>query len=924
MMLPALPASLGTARARRAAGHAAIAFLIAACSGDEGPAAPASASLAVSVEGLPDGIAGAVTVSGAGGFSRTVTGSTVLEELAPGAYVIAGAPIHSQGARFEATPERTTLTLQSTASPLAVRVVYAVATGALSVEAIGLPEGVGAMLTVTGPGNFRQAVAAGDTLRGLRPGAYRLEALDVSDAEDGYAPDVRDRPITLAASTNVTTERVRYQASTGKLTVSIGGLPSGASAAVTVTGPNGFSQAIASGTTLRSLLPGDYVIAASPVVVSGNRYEPSPASRTIAVPASRSGVSANVAYALASGSLAVAITGLPAGSAGSVTVTGPDGVSRALTGTQTLTSLAPGSYTVAAAPVAIGGAQWNPTPASQTVSVVSSLTAAVANVAYAAPPGSGGTSLDLAIDGMYVTQAVQNRDGSVPLVAGRDGLLRVFVRANETNGVAPAVRVRIYLNGALQRTSTIASPGASTPTDVAEGTLTASWNLVVPASLVQPGLSILADVDSDALVVEANEGNNTFPASGSPLALVAQVVPTFNVTFVPVRLRFDTTQVGNVSASNAEQYLADARRMLPILGVNTQLHAPYTTRDSLALQGNDANGEWLNILSEISALRAAEGSSRHYYGVVRTTYSSGIAGYGYVPGRAAIGWDRLPSGGGVAAHEWGHNFGRRHAPCGGVGNPDPNYPYAGGTTGVYGYDVAAGVLNPPTYTDLMGYCGSTWISDYNYAGIMSYRASSPFEVAAVGLGAGIAAGAERALMVWGRIEGDRVTLEPAFALETTPVLPGRRGPHRVEAVVTDGRVLWSYAFEGDEPADLARPGVRHFAFAIPISAAQEGALAEVRVVSGARRAVRHASTSAARPLPGAARREIDVVGVGSAARLRWDASRYAMALVRDRRTGEVLTFARGGAVRAGVRSGTELEVLLSDGVRTLRESVRVP
>ena len=81
--------------------------------------------------------------------------------------------------------------------------------------------------------------------------------------------------------------------------------------------------------------------------------------------------------------------------------------------------------------------------------------------------------------------------------------------------------------------------------------------------------------------------------------------------------------------------------------------------------------------------------------MVKTNYSSGIAGIGYVGGKTALGWDNLPTGSSVAAHEWGHNWGRNHSPCGGPSNPDPNYPYAGGMTGAYGLDVASATLMPP-------------------------------------------------------------------------------------------------------------------------------------------------------------------------------------------------------------------------------------
>jgi len=41
--------------------------------------------------------------------------------------------------------------------------------------------------------------------------------------------------------------------------------------------------------------------------------------------------------------------------------------------------------------------------------------------------------LRIGMHGWYVTQAVQKLDRSVPLVAGRDGVLRVFLTANAAN-----------------------------------------------------------------------------------------------------------------------------------------------------------------------------------------------------------------------------------------------------------------------------------------------------------------------------------------------------------------------------------------------------------------------------------------------------------------------------------------------------------
>jgi hypothetical protein len=53
------------------------------------------------------------------------------------------------------------------------------------------------------------------------------------------------------------------------------------------------------------------------------------------------------------------------------------------------------------------------------------------------------------LHGWYITQAVQTLDRSVPLVARRDGVLRVFLRASAANHAAPTVRVTITGGGGL-------------------------------------------------------------------------------------------------------------------------------------------------------------------------------------------------------------------------------------------------------------------------------------------------------------------------------------------------------------------------------------------------------------------------------------------------------------------------------------------
>ena len=94
--------------------------------------------------------------------------------------------------------------------------------------------------------------------------------------------------------------------------------------------------------------------------------------------------------AITTGSLQVAITALPAGVNGAVRVTGPNNFSQDITNSQTLSNLAPGSYSVAASSVTAGSATYTPTPATQSV-VVTAGASATASIAYAS------TTLTLAL-----------------------------------------------------------------------------------------------------------------------------------------------------------------------------------------------------------------------------------------------------------------------------------------------------------------------------------------------------------------------------------------------------------------------------------------------------------------------------------------------------------------------------------------------
>lgn len=858
-------------------------------------------SIVLAVTGLPDGVAPVLALAGPGGYASNPAGGT-LGDLNPGDYTLTATSVSASDDTY--SPATTTQTVVVAAGgSTSAAVHYGVSTGRLNLSVTGVPAGAQASITVTGPGGFSQLATASTNYKGLVPGTYTITAASLGSGGHTWTPTPISQQVNVPASKQPVSAGVAYTLATGALNVTLSGLPPGSTGSATIAGPGGFNQTVTANASFKGLTPGTYTITAPAVTVAGQPWLPSPASQQVNVIASLTPASAAVAWSQSTGALTVTVSGLPGGASAAVTVTGPGGFSQVLTTTTTLTGLAAGSYTIAAANVSSGGTTYAPTPGSQNRTVTAGATA-TATVTYAGTGGGGGT-LNLRIDGLYVTQAAQRYNGTAPLVAGRGGYLRVFVLANEANTAAPQVRVRLYAGGSLVQTYTISAPAAGVPLAVNEGSLTASWNVLIPAGLMQPGLTALADVDPTNALAETSETDNTFPASGTPGPVDVRTLPTFNLRFVPVLQSANGLQ-GNVTAGNAGSFLPTVRTLLPVGAYDADVRAAYTT-SAPALQSDNANGAWGTVLSEVLALKSADASQRYYYGVVKTSYTSGVAGMGYVGGsaRTAIGWDRLPSGSEVMAHEVGHNMGRQHAPCGGAGGPDPGYPYAGGSIGIWGLDVAALQLkNPASFFDLMGYCNPDWVSDYNWQAMLTYRQAGPNN--SVGQSDRLTVG--RGVLVWGRITPTGPVLEPAFEVDRGDLSPPAAGPHRLEVLDAAGRALYSAGFASHEVADL--PGGREeaFAFVVPLASSD---IAELRLASGGRTVSRR--SAALLPAPSALfAREQDGRGV-----LTWDARAHPVVMVRDAGTGQVLSFARGGSVRLPA-TATRLEATFSDGARSTR------
>jgi reprolysin-like metallo-peptidase family M12B len=689
--------------------------------------------------------------------------------------------------------------------------------------------------------------------------------------------------------------------SMGSLRVTVVGLPGGSSAAVTVTGPGGFNQPVTGTQTIPGLTPGTYTIAAGSVTVGASDYSPSPVTQTVAVNGSQSSVS--VLYSTAGGNLAITINGLGTTGSAAVSVTGPNGYAQSVGSTTTLTGLTPGSYLITASDAqAAGGTMHSPSPASQNADVVARATVSD-TVTYSPPPSDGTVNLHVA--GFYLTQSAQNYSGAIPLVKNRNGLLRVFLVADKANTAAPFVRVRFFNTLGVQVDSNLINPPAlSTPTVVDESSLTYSWNLPVSGTRIQPGFGIQIVVDPDGLVGETDEADNVFPAIG-PQLMTVRTMPPLNITFVPI---VQSGRVGNTS--NTDSLLSYTRRMHPLDAINVAVRTSYITSEALLSDGTG----WQNVLSELDALRLQAADGRYYYGVANVNYTSGVAGVAYVttgssgPQRTAMGWDLLPSGSIVVAHELGHNWTRNHAPCGGPAMIDPGYPRADGSTGGYGWDASTGNLRSATSADVMSYCDPRWISDYTYGAVLNYL-SPPAPVVMS------QSAVQPCLLVWGHIRDGEMVLEPAFQVSTRPSLPGRAGPYSIEARAGDGTSLFALSFAPHEVADVSG-SQQNFAFAIPLPAAKAARLSSLRLSGQGRQAVAQVEA-------GVQPDSVQLTRVpGGRLGLRWNVKAHPMVMVRDAETGQVLSFARGGKVELP-NSKQQVDLIMSNGVKSRIKRVRV-
>lgn len=428
------------------------------------------------------------------------------------------------------------------------------------------------------------------------------------------------------------------------------------------------------------------------------------------------------------------------------------------------------------------------------------------------------SSVVLSAPAVYLNQAIQNIGGSVPLIAGRDALLRVFATGDQVSYYEPRAFADFLLNGQVVYTAAMAPPYLI-PDAVDERWLLWSFNAEIPGDVIRPGIELAVEIDPDGILPLRSGSVLRVPAHGA-MELNVVALPPHRQTIVPVLTPSDPDQrildwTRGMTAENP--HLRFARTVLPVGELELTVHDPVRTNADLT--GFDG---WLQLIREIRVIHFLEGQKGYYYGALVPPRASAIGGLGYVGYPVSVGANQDET----FAHELGHNMSLYHAPCGGAGNPDRHFPYRDGGTGVWGYEPEFGSLvDPVRFKDLMGYCGPRWVSDYSFVKALGHRLRTEMpEDPAASSGPGPP---EQTLLLWGSAGDGELLLEPAFLVESPALLPPEGGPYRLEGFGPGGTPAFSLDFT---PTPLESGG-GHFLFALPFDAALHGALEGV-VLSG--------------------------------------------------------------------------------------------
>jgi hypothetical protein len=431
------------------------------------------------------------------------------------------------------------------------------------------------------------------------------------------------------------------------------------------------------------------------------------------------------------------------------------------------------------------------------------------------PPGP-----DMSLNAIEVTQAIQDLNNSVDLVAGKRTYVRVHARSpvNQADVYATLSGKHGWVNLAP-----ILSPGnpggdITVRTSPDRGQINDSFWFELPSGWTTAGdLTLTARLDPNNAKFDPNTSNNT-----SSITVNFKSTPPLRLRLVDVQYTSggNTYLAANSHLDALESWL---RRAYPIS--NLQVTRQTMIYPTNGLPNVDTLHQWLTLIKLLRMIFNGEDGRVVYYGVVDdgggfmrgkalgipSTIAAGPSGTG------TWGWDFDGSyNDWYGGHEIGHTRGRFHAEyCGATGGAP--YPYPGGRispdlTGngaIYGFDITTRAIYPPTWEDVMTYCNNEWVSDFTYEGIRSYLVGSGIQSPEP---QSVTASDFLAVVGLADLDSNTANLESAYVISQDATLPlPEPGDWSIVLLDNTDQELASYPFAPDELTDAeespGRPAV---------------------------------------------------------------------------------------------------------------------
>ncbi len=350
----------------------------------------------------------------------------------------------------------------------------------------------------------------------------------------------------------------------------------------------------------------------------------------------------------------------------------------------------------------------------------------------------------LQLDAMEITQAIQDLSQSVPLVAGKRTVVRLYLSYYASPGITVRGEIAVRRSPSdapaiIPSLNTIVlDPLHAGNIPIKRDDVTRSLNFELPATHTALGpLSIsIASIINVATGVSVAVGGERRPT------VWFHASPPLRVRVIGFRYTQGQPPVTHTpSALDFQGLLSWLGRAYPV-GQVVSSQAVVDATAAPPFSCGDINAQ----LAALRALDMSAGSDQrtHYYGLVSDGgfFMRGCAaGIPSTPdpstvasgptGPASWGWDFDGTyGDWYGGHELGHTYGRFHPGfCGETADDLNNFPYANGqlansTLSFAGFDLGDPILNLPMaalvgtqWHDVMTYCNFQWLSAYTYQGI---------------------------------------------------------------------------------------------------------------------------------------------------------------------------------------------------------------